>query len=558
VQTLWKKLYLKGNQIMGNGIFNTPKPVNEPVLSYREGSPEKTSLRSTLKSFEAICSEIPLAIAGKPGKGQETSPIICPHNRHKVIANAQHATREDVEQAISSCLRSRDEWANLPWQERAAVFLKAADLFATKYRPIINATTMLGQSKTCHQAEIDAACELIDFFKFNAHYAQRIYEEQPTSSPGVWNRTESRALEGFVFAVTPFNFTSIAINLATAPALMGCSVLWKPAGTSMLACHIALQVLREAGLPDGVINMVYGDHQMIGEVALQSPQLSGLHFTGSTGTFNYLWKSIGQNIDNYNQYPRIVGETGGKDFVFVHESAAIDEVSTALIRGSFEYQGQKCSASSRAYVPKSMWPRLKEQLADLANSIQIGNPADFRNFMGAVIDQRSFDRIKGYIDHAKTSSDARIIAGGECDDSEGFFIRPTIIEALDPHYQSMVEEIFGPVLTVYPYDDDKLDETLKICDQSTRYALTGAIFAKDRHVIQRLSRALTNAAGNFYVNDKPTGAVVGQQPFGGARASGTNDKAGSMYNLIRWTSVRTIKENMIPVTDYKYPFMSAE
>ncbi len=433
--------------------------------------------------------------------------------------------------------------------------MKAAELLAGKYRAVINAATMLGQSKTCHQAEIDASCELIDFFRFNVAFAERIYSEQPQSARGIWNRSEVRGLEGFIYAIAPFNFTSIAVNLPAAPALMGCSVLWKPAPTSLLSAWVGMQILEEAGLPPGVINMVVGDPAMISSVALAHPELSGIHFTGSTSVFNMLWKTVGQNIDQYKTYPRLVGETGGKDFVFAHPSAGVQELVTGLIRGAFEFQGQKCSAASRAYIPQSLWPAVKEGLLATAEQIKVGDPTDFTNFMGAVIDQKAFTKIKSYIDDAKQSKDARIIFGGQCDSSVGYFIQPTIIEALDPHYRSMKEEIFGPVLSIYVYDDAHLEEALVLCDTATPYALTGAIYAKDRRVIAQLTKALQHSAGNFYINDKPTGAVVGQQPFGGSRASGTNDKAGSIWNLLRWCSHRTIKENFHPITDFRYPYM---
>jgi 1-pyrroline-5-carboxylate dehydrogenase len=541
---------------MGTGKFVVPMPINETVLSYAPGSREKRLLKSELKDQMAVGRIVPVVIGGKHITERRKEDIICPHQRKLVLGQMCLATAEDVQMGIQAALDARKSWAALPWEDRAAVFLKAADLLATKYRPILNAATMLGQSKTCYQAEIDAVCELVDFFRFNAFYLQKILEEQPMYSPmGQWNRTAVRGLEGFVFAVAPFNFTSISINLACAPALMGCSVLWKPAPTAALASYIGLQILEEAGLPPGVINFVNGDPAVIGKIAVESPHLAGIHFTGSTKTFNHLWSEVGKNVNRYRSYPRIVGETGGKDFIFAHPSADVDSLVTAMVRGSFEYQGQKCSAASRAYVPKSIWPAVKEKLVAVTQSLKMGDPNDFTNFMSAVIDQRAFTKIKGYIDRAAQSKDAKIIAGGECDDKIGFFIRPTIIEANRPDYESMIEEIFGPVLTVFPYDDKKLDETLKLCDESTPYALTGAIFAKDRHAINELSTGLENSAGNFYINDKPTGAVVGQQPFGGGRASGTNDKAGSMFNLLRWASHRTIKENFLAITDHQYSFM---
>ncbi len=541
---------------MSNGIFQTPPPVNEPVRAYAPGSAEKQQIKVELQRQRVEPREIPLVINGKPGQGTERKKLRSPHNHQLVLAEVQQATATDVDHAIQASLTARADWAALPWEERAAVFLKAADLLASKYRAPMNAATMLGQSKTVHQAEIDSACELIDFFRFNVQFMTEIYRDQPRSDAQTWNRSVARGLEGFVFAVTPFNFTSIAINLPTAPALMGCSVLWKPAATSMLSSMVGYEILREAGLPDGVINVVTGDAKMIGEAALNHPELSGVHFTGSTATFNHFWGSIGKNVSRYRQYPRVVGETGGKDFVFAHASADTEALVAALVRGAFEYQGQKCSAASRAYIPASLWPRVKEQLVETTRSIKMGDPEDFTNFMGAVIDERAFDKISGYIQEAKSAKDAKVLIGGECDKSEGYFIRPTIIEAGTPKYKTMVEEIFGPVLTVYVYDDAKLEETLDICDSTTSYALTGAIFARDRRVIHHLTMRLEHAAGNFYINDKPTGAVVGQQPFGGGRASGTNDKAGSKLNLMRWVTMRTIKENFVAPTSIAYPFMA--
>lgn len=542
---------------MSHGTFKTPIPYNEPILSYAPGSQEKNILKEELRRQSATSLEIPLVIGGKRiMEKRESVDLICPHNKALKLAKVVHAKEEDVHLAINTALSSRQEWARLPWEDRAAVFLKAADLITGKYRAKINAATMLGQSKTCFQAEIEAACELADFMRFNVHFAQKIYEEQPMYSPnGQWNRSVVRPLEGFVFAIAPFNFTAISLNLACAPALMGCSVLWKPSPTATLASYIGLEILEEAGLPAGIINFINGDPQMIGRVALQSPDLGGIHFTGSSKTFQSLWNSVGSNISNYKSYPRLVGETGGKDFVFAHESAAPDQLVTALIRGAFEYQGQKCSAASRAYIPKSLWAKIKPNLLAQTNSIKMGDPLDFSNFMSAVIDENSFEKIKSYIEHARGAADAEIICGGEYDQSAGYFVRPTIIETSNPQYKSMVEEIFGPVLTVFPYEDSELETAIQLCESSTPYALTGAIFAKDRLVLKRLSDAFENTAGNFYINDKPTGAVVGQQPFGGARASGTNDKAGSIYNLLKWVSHRTIKENFLPITEYGYPHM---
>ncbi|MEZ4742976.1 MAG: L-glutamate gamma-semialdehyde dehydrogenase [Bdellovibrionota bacterium] len=547
------------DNIMTQGKFAAPLPKNEAVLGYAPGSTEKKLIKEELKRQSNQVVDIPLVIGGKHILDRQIEELHSPHSKNLTLAKVRTATEEDVHNAIASSLNARKEWANLAWEERAAVFLKAADLLSTKYRAKLNAATMLGQSKTVFQAEIDAACELIDFFRFNVYYLQKILEEQPMYSPfGQWNRSSVRGLEGFVFAIAPFNFTSISLNLACAPALMGCSVLWKPAHTSALSSYIGMQLLEEAGLPPGVINFINGDPEMIGKIALNHKDLSGIHFTGSSATFNHIWHQVGTNIQNYKSFPRLVGETGGKDFIFAHPSADIDSLVTALVRGAFEYQGQKCSAASRAYIPASMWPELKSKLIPTTQELKMGDPSDFTNFVSAVIDQRAFNKIKSFIDHAQSSKEAEIICGGECDDSNGFFIRPTIIMANSPSYKSMVEEIFGPVLTIYVYEDKKLEETIAICDSSTPYALTGAIFAKDRHAISELTQKLEHSAGNFYINDKPTGAVVGQQPFGGGRASGTNDKAGSMFNLLRWVSHRTIKENFLQITDYRYPFMEQE
>lgn len=540
---------------MTNAISTAPQPKNETVLSYQSHSQERDELQKSLDKFKETITEIPLVIDGEHIHTEEVDEVCCPHKHELTLARVSKANANHAKLAVESSIKAGKQWSALPWEARASVFLKAAELLASKYRADINAATMLGQSKTCHQAEIDAACELIDFFRFNVHYAEKIYKEQPISAPGIWNRSEVRGLEGFVYAIAPFNFTSIAVNLPAAPALMGCSVIWKPAPTSMLSAWIGLKILEEAGLPKGVINMLCGDAEEISSVLLPHPELSGIHFTGSTKTFNYLWKSVGENIDSYKYYPRIVGETGGKDFIFAHHSANIEELGTAMIRGAFEYQGQKCSAASRAYIPESLWEPLSKFLKSTVGTIKVGDVEDYRNFMGAVIDQRSFNKIKAYIDHAKESPEAEIVCGGHCSDETGYFIEPTIIRAYSAGYQSMVEEIFGPVLTIYVYPDHELEKTLEICNDSTKYALTGAIFAKDRQKIQEMSDALVNAAGNFYINDKPTGAVVGQQPFGGARASGTNDKAGSLPNLLRWVSFRTVKENFSSITDYRYPYM---
>ncbi|MBC7662045.1 MAG: L-glutamate gamma-semialdehyde dehydrogenase [Chitinophagaceae bacterium] len=540
---------------MANALSTTPLPRNEPVLGYLPNSAERLALQAELKRQKAEKVRIPVTVGGEKRYNSETAPVVIPHNHKHVLADVSQATRADAEAAVKAALSARKAWAALPWEERAAVFLKAADLLCGKYRAKMNAATMLGQSKSAHQSEIDAVCELADFFRFNAHFAERIYREQPISAPGMWNRSEARGLEGFVYAITPFNFTSIAVNLPIAPALMGCTVIWKPAPTSMHAAYIGLEILEEAGLPAGVINMLPGDPTVISDVVLKHPELNGIHFTGSTPTFNHLWKQIALNLDVYKNYPRIVGETGGKDFIFAHPSANVQELVTGLVRGSFEYQGQKCSAASRAYIPKSLWSEVQERLVSTIKELKVGDIEDYTNFMGAVIDKRSFDKISSYIDAAKNTPDAKIIAGGTYDDKVGYFVQPTVIQALNPKFKTMTDEIFGPVLSVYVYDDKDLEATIALCDESSPYALTGAIYAKDRHAIHMLTNAFEHSAGNFYVNDKPTGAVVGQQPFGGGRRSGTNDKAGSIFNLLRWVSHRTLKENLLPISDYRYPFM---
>lgn len=542
---------------MALGLYHPPTPVNEPILSYAPRTQERKTLKAALDKFSSReIREIPLVIAGERRKGVGFSDVTCPHAKKERIARCAQAGAEDVDAAVKAALKAQRDWSRFPFAERASVFLKAAERLATTHRAEINAATMMGQGKSAHQAEIDAACELIDFLRFNVAFAQKIYESQPLYSPrGLWNRSEARALEGFVFAVGPFNFTAISVNLAAAPALMGCSVVWKPAPTAVLASYLMLELLEQCGLPPGVINFVAGDPAVVGTTVLKSPDLAGIHFTGSTLTFQNLWSTVGQNISTYKTYPRTVGETGGKDFVFAHASADPQELITALIRGAFEYQGQKCSAASRAYIPRSLWKQVKDPLVSETEAIKMGDPRDFSNFMNAVIDNRAFAKIKAYLDHAKKASDAKILCGGECDDSVGYFIRPTLIETTNPLYKSMTEEIFGPVLTIYVYDDNKEAEAVKLCDESTVYGLTGAVIAKDRVAIDRLSRAFLNTAGNFYVNDKPTGAVVGQQPFGGGRKSGTNDKAGSEWNLARWVSFRSVKENFLPFTDYRYDFM---
>lgn len=537
-------------------MLQVPKPTNEPVLSYAPGSSEKKVLKTALQELSQHTQSIPLIIGGKHIERTAQQKLCSPHAKQKTIASYSLAEEQDVRNAIQAAVQTQKTWSRVSFAERASIFLKAADLLATQFRAKINAATMLGQSKSCHQAEIDASCELIDFLRFNVHFAQEIYAVQPPHSPrGVWNRSEARALEGFVYAVGPFNFTSISVNLATAPALMGNCIVWKPAATALLSSYLIYEIFEKAGLPPGVINLVSGDAGMISKTVFADPNLAGVHFTGSTATFETLWTMTAANVSRYKTYPRLVGETGGKDFVFAHSSADPDELIAGLVRGSFEYQGQKCSAASRAYIPLVLWSKIKGKLIHEIQSIKMGDPSDFSNFVNAVIDARAYKKITGYIEDAKHSPEAKILCGGEFDDSEGYFIRPTLIQAMTPSYKSMVEEIFGPILTVYVYDEAKEEETLRICDTSTPYSLTGAIYSQDQAATARMNSALVNAAGNFYINDKPTGAVVGQQPFGGARKSGTNDKAGSEWNLARWVSHRTVKENFIPVTDYRYDFL---
>jgi 1-pyrroline-5-carboxylate dehydrogenase len=546
---------------MSDGLFQVPFPENEPVFDYAPKSAERELIKDTLKRMSGTQIEIPCIIGGKSVRTGDLGDCRMPHEHAKLLGRYHKARGKEVREAVRAAMKARKEWAAMPWQDRAAILLRAADLLASQWRPILNAATMLGQSKTVFQAEIDSACELIDFWRFNPFYLTQILAEQPESAPGMWNRLEQRPLDGFVFAVTPFNFTSIAGNLPTAPALMGNTVIWKPASSAVYSAFYIMQVLKEAGLPDGVINLVPGSGAQVGDPALESAELGGVHFTGSTATFQGMWRKIGENIHTYKAYPRIVGETGGKDFVFAHESAEPEALITALVRGAFEYQGQKCSAASRAYIPESLWKTIKKPLLDQVASIKMGDPADFRNFMAAVIDRAAFESIKGYLTDAKSRAargKARILIGGGCDDSKGYFIEPTIIEAKDPGYRSMVEEIFGPVLSVFVYPDKEYLRTLRLCDTSATYALTGAVFARDRAAIMMASRELCGAAGNFYINDKPTGAVVGQQPFGGSRASGTNDKAGSYLNLLRWASPRAIKENFKPPRSYEYPHMGAK
>ncbi len=540
---------------MSNGIFEVPFPVNEPVLDYAPGSPECATLQAELERQSAKTIDIPARIGGRKIRTGKLADAVKPHDHAHVLGRWHKCGKKEVDRAIRAALDARASWSRMPWQHRAAIFLKAADLLAGPYRHVMNAATMLGQSKTAHQAEVDAACEMIDFFRFNAYYMQQVYAEQPSSSDGCWNYLEHRPLEGFVFAVTPFNFTSIAGNLPTAPALMGNVVLWKPASSSLLSAHYIMDLLEEAGLPGGVINMVPGSGAVVGDPVLASPDLAGIHFTGSTAVFKNMWKTVGNNIDRYKYYPRIVGETGGKDFVFAHKSADVQGLVTALVRGAFEFQGQKCSAASRAYIPRSLWPRVQKKLVAEVAKLTVGDPADFTHFMGAVIDRNAYDSITKYIAYAKRSKDAKILCGGNHSARKGYFIEPTVVLARKPDFKLMCEEIFGPVLTIYVYRDDALDKTLAQCDTGSPYALTGAIFSQDREAIAYMTERLTYAAGNFYINDKPTGAVVGQQPFGGGRASGTNDKAGSYLNLVRWVSPRTVKETFVPPHDFRYPYM---
>jgi 1-pyrroline-5-carboxylate dehydrogenase len=535
-----------------------PEPRNEPVKDYAPGSPERAELQQRLRELERERIEIPLVIGGKDVTTKDTFEAVEPHRKSHVLADVHAGGPAEVEQAIAAAREARHDWARLPWEERAAVFLRAAELLAGPWRATVNAATMLGQSKTAHQAEIDAACELTDFFRFNVEFMTRIYKEQPNSAPGTWNRLEYRPLEGFIFAVTPFNFTAISGNLPSAPALMGNTVVWKPASTAAFSAHFVMRLFQEAGLPDGVINLVYGPGATIGDAALASPELAGIHFTGSTTVFNSMWQTVGSNVGEYRNYPRIVGETGGKDFIVAHPSADVEAVATAIVRGSFEYQGQKCSAASRVYAPSNLWPELRERLADEIKELKVGDVSDFSNFMGAVIDSKSLATQRAAIEEAKSAAKVKVLVGGGIEDEEGFFVEPTVIETEDPNFRTMREELFGPVVTAYVYPENKWDDTLELVDRTAPYGLTGAVFARDRAAIEDANDKLEYAAGNFYVNDKPTGAVVGQQPFGGARASGTNDKAGSMWNLIRWVSPRTIKETFVPPKDYRYPYMAED
>jgi 1-pyrroline-5-carboxylate dehydrogenase len=537
------------------GDLRPPMPINEPVWGYEPGSPERADLKKKLDRMASEVVEIPIIIGGKDYTTGDTADVVMPHDHSHVLARYHKATDEHIQMAVDSCMEAWKEWSSWPWQDRAAVLLKAADLLAGDWRQVLNASTMLGQSKTCYQAEIDAACEIIDFWRFNVEYARDLYSNQPISSPGVWNMTDYRPLEGFVYAISPFNFTSIGGNLPTAPALMGNVAIWKPARTSLFSSYYLMRLLQEAGLPAGVINFLPGNSGQITDRLVASPHLAGIHFTGSTEIFQLLWKKVAENLENYRSYPRIVGETGGKDFIVAHPSSDPDAVATAMVRGAFEYQGQKCSAASRAYVPESLWPRVKETLGAQLAEIKMGDPRDFENFVCAVIDASAYRDITGYIEHAKSAAGAEILFGGGYSDEKGYFIEPTVILASDPKFKTMCEEIFGPVLTVHVYPDAQWSETLDLVDSTSPYALTGAVFSRDRSATREAMATLRGAAGNFYINDKPTGAVVGQQPFGGARASGTNDKAGSFLNLVRWVSPRSIKETFVPPTDFKYPYM---
>ena len=538
------------------GLRRVPDPVNDPNRGYLPGSPERAELKARLKAMAGEKVDIPLVIGGREIRTGRTERSVMPHDHRHVLAEYHLAEPQHVAQAIAAAAEARREWANWPWEDRAAVLLRAAELLATTWRATMNAATMLGQSKTAFQAEIDAASEMVDFWRFNPYYAQELYGEQPISSHSTWNQLEYRPLEGFVYAVTPFNFTSIAGNLPTAPALMGNTVIWKPASSAMLSAYYIMRLLEEAGMPPGVINFVPGEAARVSEVLLDSPDLAGIHFTGSTGVFQMMWKKVGENIARYRSYPRLVGETGGKDFILAHASADPDEVAVAIARGGFEYQGQKCSAASRVYVPQSLWPDVRDRVIGMMREMRMGDVQDFRTFVGAVIDRKAFTSISGYLDDAKAN--ARVLQGGVAKGDAGFFIEPTLVETSEPGYRLMCEEIFGPVVTAYAYPDAKWEETLQAIDQTSPYALTGAVFSRDRRAVRQAMSALRNAAGNFYVNDKPTGAVVGQQPFGGARGSGTNDKAGSKLNLTRWVSARTVKENFAPPRDYRYAYMGEE
>jgi 1-pyrroline-5-carboxylate dehydrogenase len=544
-----------------HAIFRVPEPYNEPVKSYAPGSPERAELQQRLRELESQQLEIPLVIGGEEVRTGETFEAVEPHKRSHVLATVHKGGAPEVERAIAAAADAWNDWSRTPWEERAAVFLRAAELLSGPWRATLNAATMLGQSKTAHQAEIDSACEVVDFWRFNVEFMTRIYEQQPVSSPGVWNRLEYRPLEGFVFAVTPFNFTAIGANLPSSVAMMGNTVVWKPASTAAYSAWWLMKLYEEAGLPPGVINLVYGNGADVGDPALASRDLAGIHFTGSTAVFNGMWKTVGENvaISRYRNYPRIVGETGGKDFIVAHPTADVDAVATAIVRGSFEYQGQKCSAASRVFAPSNLWPELRERLVEEVGALKMGDVGDFSNFLGAVIDKGSFATQKAAIDEASESNgNTKVLVGGGYDDSDGWFVQPTVIETTDPGFRTMREELFGPVVTAFVYDESRYEDTLDLIDGGAPYGLTGAVFARDRSAVETAEERLRYAAGNFYVNDKPTGAVVGQQPFGGGRASGTNDKAGSMWNLIRWVSPRTIKETFVPPTDHRYPFMDSE
>lgn len=552
--TLLRKFFEPKSQFMPKGVYQVPVAENEPVKSYAPGSPERESLQAKIKDLKSVETEVPMFIGGKEVRTDNKISMHPPHELSHTLGHYHKGDASHVQDAIDAALAAKPAWEALSWEQRAAIFLKAAELLAGPHRDFLNASTMLCQSKNAFQAEIDAACELVDFFRFNVQYMTELYEEQPESAPGIWNRLEYRPLEGFVFAVTPFNFTSIAANLPCAPAMMGNTVVWKPADSQIYSAHFIMELLKEAGLPDGVINLVMCDGPVAGDVCFNHPDFAGIHFTGSTATFQYMWKTIGENITKYKAYPRIVGETGGKDFVLAHPSADAKAVAVGLSRGAFEFQGQKCSAASRAYIPSNIWDEVREGLLSDLAEFKMGSPEDFGNFINAVIDERAFDKISGYITQAKADGQ-EILAGGNFDKSKGYFIEPTVILANDPKYTTMEEEIFGPVLTIYVYDENKWEETLDLVNETSPYALTGAIFSQDRYAIDQATKHLNQAAGNFYINDKPTGAVVGQQPFGGARASGTNDKAGSKLNLIRWISPRTIKETFVPPKHYAYPFL---
>jgi 1-pyrroline-5-carboxylate dehydrogenase len=543
--------------VSAHAIFRPPPPYNEPTRMYAPGTPERAALKRRLDEMQGKRMEIPCVIGGEDVRTGDTFPAIAPHRKEHVLADVHRGEAREAERAIEAAAAAWHDWSRTPWEERAAVFLRAAELLTGPWRATINAATMLNQSKTAHQAEIDAACETADFWRFNVEFMRRIYEEQPISSPGVWNRMDYRPLEGFVFAVSPFNFTAIGANLSTSPALMGNTVIWKPASTAAYSAYFVMRILQEAGLPDGVINLVYGSGAAIGDPVLASPDLAGVHFTGSTGVFQSMWKKVGQNIERFRGYPRLVGETGGKDFIVAHPTAEATALATAIVRGSFEYQGQKCSAASRVYVPESLWDGVRAQLADEVSELKMGDVTDFENFMGAVIDGDAFRTHRDAIEEAQSNS-REIVAGGGTDDSEGYFVEPTVIQTRDPSDRLLREELFGPIVTAFVYPDDRWEQTLELVDTTAPYALTGAVFARDREAIDEAQQVLQHAAGNLYINDKPTGAVVGQQPFGGARASGTNDKAGSMWNLIRWVSPRAIKETFVPPTDYRYPFMAPD